>query len=320
MLGNGKMLSCFVHELSLKHNDKGEEYMKNILVLEDDDNLREMLVLLLKENGYAAFGARSYKHALHLASRQEFAMIVSDIRLNGMDGLACIKLLKKNYPHIKTIVITGFAASHAIHRALEMEIDDFLYKPFDLELFLQTVKRVLGSVSEESLCANAFRSVSAYCRQFSRRLKDLRIRRIVLEIEQLREKCLKSYYMGMKTRLLTIGAALHLWDKLELLEKAVHLESCDLKAVADSYSYLIKNIANLVKGCPYEPISRSRGQKISRDDFSRIYLFTVEGLISCEEMQQALTIRVSGCQGDKGLESLSRRLWGDGTVIARKAL
>nr|MCR5661464.1 hypothetical protein [bacterium] len=214
---------------------------------------------------------------------------------------------------------TGFSVSATIQRALEMEIDDFLYKPFDLELFVQTVKRVLGSDREESLYDNACKSVSMYCRQFSQRLKDLRCRRILLEIDRLRDKCLKSYYMGMKTRLLTIGAALRLWDKFELLEKAVHLESCDLKAVADSYSYLINNIANLIKSCPYEPISPARGQKISRSDFSRIYQLVYEGILSCEEMQQALTIRVSGCQSDKSLESLSRRLWGDGATIARKA-
>ncbi|MEW6279112.1 MAG: response regulator, partial [Candidatus Eremiobacterota bacterium] len=106
---------------------------QRILVLEDDSHMRGTLVRLLDEEGYQVSGVASGPEAIALSSRSEFDLIVADIRMEGMDGLECLASLRQVRPSMKSIVITGYASTDAPARALKVQAEDYLHKPFQLQ-------------------------------------------------------------------------------------------------------------------------------------------------------------------------------------------
>ena len=78
-----------------------------VLVLEDDPELRETLAELLEEEGYTVVAVSRGEEAVQQASRQAFDLIVSDIRMDGMDGLEAIDQASKLQPSMGSLVVSG---------------------------------------------------------------------------------------------------------------------------------------------------------------------------------------------------------------------
>jgi DNA-binding response OmpR family regulator len=118
--------------------------VERILVVEDDDGLREDLVLALQGEDYEVTGCASGVAALELAYQQTFDLVISDVRMAGMDGLDTLERLQQQQPSVATLVITGFAAEADSIRAVRLGVGDYLKKPFRLDEFLQAVARQLS--------------------------------------------------------------------------------------------------------------------------------------------------------------------------------
>lgn len=116
---------------------------EKILVIEDDDSLREDLVMVLSDEGYWVQSAASGLDALELANRQNFDLVVSDIRMAGMDGLDTLERLRQEQPSVATLIITGFTAEADSIRAVRLGVGDYLKKPFELSEFIAAVARQL---------------------------------------------------------------------------------------------------------------------------------------------------------------------------------
>ena len=116
---------------------------ERILVIEDDDSLREDLVMVLSDEGYWVQSAASGLAALELAHRQNFDLVVSDIRMAGMDGLDTLERLQQQHPSVATLIITGFTAEADSIRAVRLGVGDYLKKPFELNEFIAAVARQL---------------------------------------------------------------------------------------------------------------------------------------------------------------------------------
>ena len=116
---------------------------EKILVIEDDDSLREDLVMVLSDEGYWVQSAASGLDALELANRHNFDLVVSDIRMAGMDGLETLERLRQEQPSVATLIITGFTAEADSIRAVRLGVGDYLKKPFELSEFIAAVARQL---------------------------------------------------------------------------------------------------------------------------------------------------------------------------------
>ena len=116
---------------------------EKILVIEDDDSLREDLVMVLSDEGYWVQSAASGLDALELANRYNFDLVVSDIRMAGMDGLDTLERLRQEQPSVATLIITGFTAEADSIRAVRLGVGDYLKKPFELSEFIAAVARQL---------------------------------------------------------------------------------------------------------------------------------------------------------------------------------
>lgn len=122
-----------------------------ILVLEDDDDLRAELVEALVDEGHQVFGAAAGVEAVRLASEQTFELVVTDVRMGGMDGLQALARLKDECPDLISLVISGYSSEDETLRAIRLGVGEFLKKPFPLEVFLAAVERLLAVHRERRL-------------------------------------------------------------------------------------------------------------------------------------------------------------------------
>ncbi len=114
-----------------------------ILVVEDDGAYRQLLVDELKDAGYALTGCTDAASARAALASEAVALVLSDLRLPGQDGLAVLQTTRSLTPRPGFIMLTGFGTIDQAVAALKAGADDFLTKPVDLEHLRLAVARVL---------------------------------------------------------------------------------------------------------------------------------------------------------------------------------
>ena len=112
-----------------------------ILVVEDDNGLREALVDTLLLGGYECREVDSGERALLALSRQRFDMVISDIQMGGMDGLTLLANIRQQYPQVPVLLMTAYANIDGAVRAMREGAIDYLAKPFSPEVLLNQVSR-----------------------------------------------------------------------------------------------------------------------------------------------------------------------------------
>lgn len=122
--------------------------LKNILVIDDEELVTESLKRLLKKEGYNVAIAKSGKEAMERIKETDFNLIVTDVRIPEIDGVEIVKnirdyLKQNNKKSIPEILITGYSSEESLEQAQELKVADYIYKPFDINVFLETVKKNL---------------------------------------------------------------------------------------------------------------------------------------------------------------------------------
>ena len=116
---------------------------RRVLVVDDDDSIREFVVLALAEDGYEVLTAADGRAALDVSAAHPPGLILLDMRMPVMDGWAFAAAYRATAaPHAPIAVLT--AARDAARYAADIDADAFLAKPFALSELSQLVRRFLG--------------------------------------------------------------------------------------------------------------------------------------------------------------------------------
>lgn len=138
--------------------------------MEDDRELRDALAELLEEEGYQVVAVGRGEEAVQKAASEPFDLIVSDVRMDGMDGLEAIDRSRKLQPGMSSLVVSGYASEKDTLRALHLNVGGYLRKPFSLKEFLQSVHAVL---EKQTLQLRHQREVEGYRAAFAWSIKTL---------------------------------------------------------------------------------------------------------------------------------------------------
>ena len=114
-----------------------------VLVVEDEEILRHVIVRLLNEAGYATATADSAESAIGIFTSADVAVTLTDIRMSGMDGLELLDQLKAVDAEALVIVMTAYSSVDSAIAALRKGAYDYITKPFVNEDLLQSVKNAL---------------------------------------------------------------------------------------------------------------------------------------------------------------------------------
>src|ERR1700743_748313 len=118
-----------------------------ILIVDDDDDLRRMLVDYLTTEGYTALGVRSVQQGEEALKSDTFDLVIADLRLEDGTGLDLLKQLKQIAPRTYGILMTGYATMETAVEAIRIGLFDYMIKPIlpaQLDLVLQRLQALRG--------------------------------------------------------------------------------------------------------------------------------------------------------------------------------
>ena len=120
------------------------ESPERILVVDDEEAIREIVTSMLMSAGYQCVQAGSGKEALGvLESDTDFALVLSDLMMAEMDGIGLLERTKERYPDIPVVMVTAVHDISVALAAIRNGAYDYLLKPFERDQLLATVRRAL---------------------------------------------------------------------------------------------------------------------------------------------------------------------------------
>ncbi len=115
--------------------------MKKIMIVDDEESAREMLSLTLESDGYQVCCAEDGYRALELYEEEQPEIVLTDIKMPGMDGIEVLRRLKQRNPEVEVIVITGHGEMSLAIQALQLEASDFINKPISEQALSVALRR-----------------------------------------------------------------------------------------------------------------------------------------------------------------------------------
>ncbi|MBT9586020.1 response regulator [bacterium] len=269
-----------------------------ILVLEDDSIMLELLCEALEGAGYEARGASRPAQAVELSRQIPFELVISDIRMAGpTDGLGAIAGIKKFQPNVKVVMITGYASDDCPRRAIELQVDDYVHKPFRVPTMLDVVRRVLarrGGILSPFL---SLRNLLTAPLRLMEQSNSRRIQHLVGLLEQEKQKVIKGFFVAIRSKAISKSAALDTWDQLERLEQqsqrlSVQPSEAAVQAVGSGYRKIFERIGYFEKTGHVASASPRQSGQVSRPGFGLLVDQIHAGQVGLEELIQLLTVRL----------------------------
>lgn len=261
--------------------------VQSILVLEDDENLRELILEVLEEAGYAPTGAGSAADAIALARQNRYHLLITDVRMAGStDGVGALEAIKKFRPSMRSIIITGYASEDVPVRAMRIRADDYLLKGdsgFGMRRLLTVVKRVL---EQPEPSGGVMQKVRALLGMPLKAWLEARMP----ELEFERGCFFDQFYVGLRPGHIGPDQGFPIWTQAEGLEDQLRQlkEAREIVPLRDGYRALS---AHLLEGRPLPGVAPA-GQALDRAGWGELYEKIREGKIDPVDFRAAANLRL----------------------------
>ena len=117
---------------------------QKIMVIDDENVVCSMTKAVLEQEGYRVETFSSAQPALNRLKEEKFDLIITDLKMKGIDGMEILKTIKTESPGTKVIMITAFASLDAAIEALRGKVDDFFPKPIKFSDLKACIRRLLA--------------------------------------------------------------------------------------------------------------------------------------------------------------------------------
>jgi len=124
-------------------NNNAEAKHNRILVVDDEQVMCSLLADILTEKGYAVDTAHDGKEGIQMENKTLYDLVITDIKMPGMDGISVIKEMKKIDPDLVSVIITGYGSLETAQEALRLGAYDYITKPFQIDSISFIVRRAL---------------------------------------------------------------------------------------------------------------------------------------------------------------------------------
>ncbi len=247
-----------------------------ILIVEDDAAVRKLMYEYLSRSGYEAVTANSAEEAEKVLEEEEIHIILTDVRLPGIDGITFTKNVKKQYD-LDVIITTGYSSEYFYEDAINNGASDLIFKPIRLNELMLRINRV---IRERSLINERDRMIE--------RLKKLSLRDPLTELYNSRH-----FYAELE-------------DEIRRSDRYVHplslifIDIDNFKSINDTYGHMIGDQALLLIAKKMQTSLRSQdtAYRFAGDEFTIILPETtaenakvVADRIKAEMEKESLVIR-----------------------------
>ena len=223
--------------------------MQRILVVEDDFDIQELLQNFLQEAGYEVAVANDGVEALSLFAGERYDLIVLDIMLPQIDGYGVCELIRKQ-SDVPIIMLTALSGEEDQIKGLDLQVDDYITKPFEMMELLARVETVLRRYHKSEERITIFdtvidvpsRTVTKQGKQIMLTLKEfelllflVRNKNIALYRETIYENIWQNEYMGdgrtVDLHIQRLRKKLHWEDKIKTVYKVGYRLEVDIAGI-----------------------------------------------------------------------------------------
>jgi len=120
-----------------------------ILIVDDDDNIRKVLLAILEDKGFTVDSVGTAKEAVEKSKRKFYNLALIDIRLPDMEGIELLTKMRDTTPKMRKVIVTGYPTLQNAVDAVNRGADAYIVKPFDVEKVLSTIDHQLKKQQEE---------------------------------------------------------------------------------------------------------------------------------------------------------------------------
>ena len=124
---------------------------ENILVVDDDTEVRKVLSSILSEEGYFVEPVENGKQAIRASEKTRFDLALIDIKLPDMEGTELLHRLKEKQPHMVKIIITGFPTLENAMETVNEGANGYVLKPFNIPKLLEMIRKHLNRETAEHI-------------------------------------------------------------------------------------------------------------------------------------------------------------------------
>ena len=114
-----------------------------ILVVDDEESIRDLLRLVLTGEGYSVVTASGGEEAIGYLKAQQFDLVITDLVMPGVNGVEVLRVAKRIDPNYPVMVITGFPSVETVTQLVRLGVGDYLTKPFNIDAVRVTVAKLL---------------------------------------------------------------------------------------------------------------------------------------------------------------------------------
>ena len=120
-----------------------------ILAVDDDENIRKVIVAILEDEGYAVESVGTAKEAIEKSKRKFYNLALIDIRLPDMEGIELLTKFRETTPRMRKVIVTGYPTLQNAVDAVNKGADAYIVKPFDVKKVLKTIQEQLSKQQNE---------------------------------------------------------------------------------------------------------------------------------------------------------------------------
>jgi YesN/AraC family two-component response regulator len=158
---------------------------ETILIVDDEKDICEVLDISLSDLGYKVHTAENGEEALRVFEKMRPSIVLTDIRMPGMDGIELLRRIKVQHPETEVILITGHGDMDLAIKSLKLEATDFITKPINDELLEIALKRAHERISSRQKIKEYAENLERLVREQSERL--VKAERLIA-VEQVAER------------------------------------------------------------------------------------------------------------------------------------
>ncbi|MCK5162136.1 MAG: hybrid sensor histidine kinase/response regulator [Desulfobacula sp.] len=118
----------------------------SILVVDDEEDIRDVLEIVLKDIGYTVFLAENGEKALEIFQSESPDIVITDIKMPVMDGIELLRQIKRENPATEVLMITGHGDMHLTIRSLKYEAMDFITKPVNVDILEIAIEKAIEKI------------------------------------------------------------------------------------------------------------------------------------------------------------------------------
>lgn len=278
-----------------------------VLIAEEDDDWRELLLFALADEGYSVRGAKGFSVAWRLLQHWPCQIVLCADCLGGLDGLSCLKIIKERFPKVYCVALLSCISENAVQNRLPDYLAGAVYKPFDLAA-LQRLLRSLLQPRWAFLQRWAFR-----WGHFKNWLYGHWRGWYLSRASKQRDACLRLFFEHIRSGRLLLGGALAAWDGLEELETVRNKAGsggADCWGLAEGYRCLGEFIASSALSSRWYCSNKRSLSAVNYRVFADFFAKVRRGELSLEQFSLAPSLR-QGQNLSSELKRLFQQIWGE---------